>query len=94
MNPKIPNSMSESNDEIAGSKASISGDLLAALERVASARIEVGTRIKAAVEEICRDAEKLGVLPIVEVKTSPEIVCGGFPRNVQAHVTVEFRLRR
>jgi len=29
MHPKIPNSMSESNDEITGSKASISGDLLA-----------------------------------------------------------------
>jgi hypothetical protein len=28
MHPEIPNSMSESNDEITGSKASISGDLL------------------------------------------------------------------
>lgn len=63
----------------------------AALARVTAARQEVATRIRLAVEEICRDTERQGLLPIVELKTSPEIVYGGFPRGVKVHVTVEFR---
>jgi hypothetical protein len=70
------------------------GDLAAALARVTAARQEVATRIRLAVEEICRDTEKQGLLPIVELRTSPEIVYGGLPRSVKAHVTVEFRAAR
>jgi hypothetical protein len=56
-------------------------------------KLEVGERIKAAVEAICRDVELTDeVLPIVNLANSPQEVYGGHPRKVTAHVTVDFLL--
>lgn len=65
-------------------------DLLAALKLRDEWRLVIGNRIKTAVESICRDVEREGVMPIITVQTTPEGVYGGPPRNVRAAVTVEF----
>lgn len=67
-----------------------SDDLLAALRLRDEWRLTIGNRIKVAVESICRDVEREGVMPIITVQTTPEGVYGGPPRNVRAAVTVEF----
>jgi hypothetical protein len=64
------------------------------IEKLRNAKkLEVGERIKVAVESICRDVELTDeVLPIVNLATSPHEVYGGHPRKVTAHVTVDFLL--
>lgn len=69
-------------------------DLAAAMKAVNDFKLELGLKVKKAVEEICREAEKRGVLPVISVATSPETACEGLPRSVTAHVAVDLKLLR
>ena len=67
--------------------------LLAALDSVAAAKLDLGNAVKQAVEcavQRWHERQLSKVLPVITVKTSPEIVYGGHPRRVTAHVTVDF----
>ena len=67
-------------------------DLLAVLDALNVAKLDLGNAVKQAVEtavERWHDRYPGKVLPIITVKTSPEIVYGGKPRRVTAHVTVD-----
>lgn len=58
-----------------------------------AAKLDLGNAVKQAVEksvERWHDRWPGKVLPVITVKTSPEIVYGGRPRRVTAHVTVDF----
>ena len=74
-------------------KAVANDDLLAALNSVAAAKLDLGNSVKQAVEcavQRWHERQLSKVLPVITVKTSPEIVYGGHPRRVTAHVTVDF----
>ena len=70
-----------------------SHDLLAALDVISTAKLDLRNSVKQAVEkavERWHDRWPGKVLPIITVNTTPETVDGGRTRRVAARVSVEF----